>query len=518
MKLYWSRDMRLVDKVAIEEMGVPSLRLMENASTAVAQALLEMVPELLGGSLAILCGKGNNGGDGMAVARLLKAVGLEPEVLLAADPSALSGDAAAQFERLRHCCVRVKVFAGPDGLAEAGERLLAADLVLDALLGTGLGGPVKGFYADLIQAVNESGAFVVALDVPSGLSGDAFGPSGPAVEADLTLTLALPKPVLFTPEGAPFCGEVRVLDIGEPEQATERVSPAGEALDEAWAAPFFAERDPGCHKGDIGRVLIVAGSRGKSGAAVLAARGALRAGAGLVTVAVPRSMQPVVAASLPEAMTLSLPETVEGTLSMDALMPLLDFCAGADAVGLGPGVGQFPETQALCRELYAKVPLPMAVDADGLSAFQGHAAKLATHAAPRILTPHPGEMARLVGASAAEVLEGRYALVPQKAAEWDVALLLKGYRTLVCAPDSPWRINLSGGPHMAGPGLGDVLTGIAAALLGRGLPAYDAAALAAWWHGAAADEADEILGGYGLLASECADALPRVEGRIRGVC
>jgi NAD(P)H-hydrate epimerase len=203
---------------------------------------------------------------------------------------------------------------------------------------------------------------------------------------------------------------------------------------------------------------------------------------------------------------------------MDALMPVLEFCAGADAVGLGPGIGRFPETQALCRELYEKVPLSMAVDADALSAFQGHAERLSKHAAPRVLTPHPGEMARLVDGSAAEVLGNRYVLAPKKAVEWDVTLLLKGYRTLVCDPGAPWRLNLSGGPHMAGPGFGDVLTGVATALLGRGLLPFDAASLAAWWHGAAADEADADLGGYGLLASECADALPKVGGRLRRPC
>lgn len=200
---------------------------------------------------------------------------------------------------------------------------------------------------------------------------------------------------------------------------------------------------------------------------------------------------------------------------MDALTPVLDFCTGMDAVGLGPGGGSFPETQALFRELYAILPRPAAVDADAINAFSGRRPELATHAGPRVLTPHPGEMGRLVGRSAAEVLDGRYELAPVMALEWNAVLLLKGYRTLVAAPGAPWRINLSGGPHMAGPGFGDILTGMVTALLGRGLAPFDAASLSAWWHGAAADEAGDRLGGYGMLASEAADALPRVEGRLR---
>lgn len=515
MRLYWARDMREVDRVAIEEMGIPSLALMENAATSVVRALLAETPDLMDGRVVVLCGKGNNGGDGMAVARLLKGKGYAPDVILTAEPASLSGDAAAQHARLVSAGVPCRVMASAASLPEIRQRLEECDLVVDALLGTGLSGPVDGFTLELVRSVNGSGAFVASVDIPSGLSGNSVRAVGEAVRADLTLTLALAKPCLFSPECAPFCGDVKVLDIGIPPQAEERVAPTGEALDEAWARRHFSVRKPSSHKGDTGRLLIIAGGRGKSGAAVLAARGALRAGAGLVTVASPVSAQPIIAASLPEAMTLPLPETPEGTLSMDALTPVVEFCAGVDAVGMGPGVGTFPETKALVRELYARIPKPMAVDADGLNAFEGQAESFARHTAERVLTPHPGEMARLLNTAVSEILKGRYETGPRTAGEWGVALLLKGYRTLVCWPDAPWRLNLSGGPHMAGPGFGDVLTGVVTALLARRMTAFDAASLGAWWHGAAADEASLRLGGYGLLASEVADALPRIEGRLR---
>jgi len=353
------------------------------------------------------------------------------------------------------------------------------------------------------------------VDISSGLSGDAFAPDGPAVSADLTLTLALAKPILFTPEGAGYCGEVCILDIGIPPEVTSRLPVAGKAVDASWAAPRFVPRHAQSHKGDLGRVLLIAGSLGKAGAAILAARGALRAGAGLVTVACPASAHPVVAAGLPEAMTLPLPETAEGTLSMDALVPLLSACEQADGVGMGPGLGQVPETAALCRELHRSMSRPAVLDADALNAFAGREADLPAHPGPRVFTPHPGEMARLGGWTVDQVMKNRYALASDKAQDWQATVLLKGYRTLVAAPNRPWRMNLSGGPHMAGPGFGDVLTGVVAGLLARGMDPFDAASLAAWWHGAAADHAAVRLGGNGLLASECADALPAVEGETR---
>jgi len=515
MKLYWSRDVREADRIAIEEMGIPSLRLMENAAAAIVDALYEELSDRMTGAVAVLCGRGNNGGDGMAAARLLKERGVDARVLLAAEPDRLCGDARVQFDKLEAAGVPWTPAWGEPGLEACRKGLEASSLAVDALLGTGLSGPARGSTASLIETLNAWEGTVAAVDVPSGLSGDALAPFGPTVRADLTLTLALAKPCLFTPEGSPLCGTVRRLDIGIPEEAVRRLTPAGEALEVTWAASFARPRPSCAHKGDAGRVLLVAGSRGKSGAAVLAARGALRAGAGLVTVATPASVQPVVAASLPEAMTLPLPETADGTLSMDALTPILDFCSQADALGLGPGVGATPETRALMEVLYAQARLPAVVDADGINAFAGRPERLQVHAGPRVLTPHPGEMGRVLGLPAADVAAQRYRLIPEAAERAGVVLLLKGYRSLLAAPGSPWRLNLTGGPHMAGPGFGDVLTGIAAALLGRGEEAYDAASLAAWWHGAAADLAFRKIGGYGLMASECAEALPQVEGSLR---
>lgn len=513
MNLYSASAMRDIDRRAIEGMGIPSLKLMENAAKAVVSVILSKAKEHIEGKNVILCGKGNNGGDGLAVARLLLEHGAKPVVCLLAREAELSGDAAVQLGLARRAGVPIQEAHG--SMEPVKGALEGARLVVDAILGTGTRGAVTGFLAEVIEAVNGSNAFVVAVDIPSGLSGDSLTPAGPAVRANMTVTLGFGKPVLFTPESAPFCGDVVVREIGIPEDASRDIAPAAIALDEQWTIPFFVPRQPTAHKGSCGRVLLVGGSAGKGGAAALAARGALRAGAGLVTVAIPSPAQGALS-SLPEAMTLPLPATQEGTLSMDALVPLLDFASQAEAVGIGPGLGSLPETAALIRELYAKLPLPMAVDADALNAFAGDEEALSSHAGARLLTPHPGEMGRLAGLGAAEVLASRYDLVPDKAARWDAVVLLKGFRTLISGGLEPWRINLSGGPHLAGPGMGDVLTGIVTALLARGMNALDAASLGAWWHGEAGDEAFRKLGGYGLMASEVADALPLVEGRMRG--
>lgn len=513
MRLYTAASMREIDRRAIEGMGLPSLSLMENAAQAIVGAIRARYAPQAWGRVVILCGKGNNGGDGLAVARILKGLGASPEVLLFSPEGSLSGDAAVQLQRAREAGVPLE--AAPAGAALC-QRLSSADLLVDALLGTGTQGAPQGALAEAVAAVNASGILRISVDIPSGLSGDRLAPHGPAVRADLTVTLGFAKPVLFTPEGAPFAGEVVVADIGIPTEAADGQPVAGEALNWDWARPLFAPRPPTAHKGSCGRVLLVAGSLGKAGAAVLAARGALRAGAGLVTVAVPEPVQVAVSTALPEAMVVPLPATREGSLSMDALTPLFSLAEGCDTCGIGPGLGSVAETAALARELYAGVPLPAVVDADGLNALAGQGAGLRRHAGPRVLTPHPGEMARLTELPAPELLQRRYEWVPEKAAAWEVTLLLKGFRTLVSDGKAPWRMNLSGGPHMAGPGMGDVLTGILAVLLARGLSPLDAASLGAWWHGAAGDLAFQRVGGYGLLASEVADALPAVEGRMRG--
>ena len=514
MKVLSSSEMRKADRTAIEKMGIPSLALMENAAKGIVSAIMAEFPApLLHRGITIAAGRGNNGGDAIAAARILRCLGFRPDVFVFGSAPDLSEDALFQVKGYSdHGNV---FFETRDGFSRLFEKSLGrSGIVIDGLLGTGTRGGVKGSLAEAIRLINGSRRPVVSIDIPSGLSGDLFTMQEPCVKANLTVTLGAAKPPLVSPECEDAVGRLEVVDIGLPVGATDAASAKGEALDMSWASFFFRDREKTSHKGKQGHMLVVAGSRGKSGAAVLCAAGALRAGAGLVTVACPEGCAASLCSCLPEAMTLPLPETAAGALSKEALPALADFAGRSDALALGPGLGTGEETAGLVRELYRLCGNPMAIDADGINAFEGQEDLLRSHGAPRVLTPHPGELGRLLRMPAGEVVKQRYRLAGEKASEWDVGLLVKGYRSFMADQGGRWRINLSGGPHMAAPGVGDVLTGIVGALLARGMEPFDALALGAFWHGAAADEAF-AKSGYGILATEIAANLPAVESMGR---
>lgn len=513
MKVFTAAEMRKADDEAIRKMGIPSILLMENAATAVVSKILDICPPPAPGEgVTVAAGKGNNGGDAVAAARILRILGFSPEVFVFGDREELSPDAKAQVEK--YVAYGRTVF--DSGGTAFDEALSRSSLVIDGLLGTGARGAVSGRTAEIIKKINAFEGMTVSIDIPSGLSGDSFILPGPCVLADLTVTLGAPKLPLVSPECEHAVGRLEVADIGLPEAAMESACPRGEALDMKWAASFFRERGKSCHKGTQGHLLIISGSRGKAGAAVLSATGALRAGAGLVTVAVPEECARIVTSVLPEAMTLPLPATRGGSISREAGECLIDFVKEVDAVAVGPGLGIDPETAGLVRDLYASIEKPLALDADGINAFEVSPDGLSDHLGPRVLTPHPGELGRIIKLAPRSVLEGRYSIVPDKAREWNSCLLLKGYRSFMADGRGRWRINLSGGPHMASAGVGDVLTGIVGALLARGLEPFDALALGVFWHGAAADDLFR-RSGYGMLASEIAAALPAVESRGRNL-
>ncbi len=514
MKVLTASEMRKADKTAIDKMGISSLALMENAAKRVVAAIIAEFPApVLQRGITIAAGKGNNGGDAIAAARIFRSLGFSPEVFIFGSACDMSEDALAQEKK--YSDYGRAIFETQEGFAWLFERSLQrTGIIIDGLLGTGTRGEVKGTMAEAIRLINNSGKPVVSIDIPSGLSGDHFSLREPCVRADLTVTLGAAKPPLISPECEEKVGRLEVADIGLPAEALVSAGGRGEALDMSWASLFFGEREKTSHKGKQGHLLIIAGGRGKSGAATLCAGGALRAGAGLVTVACPGSCAAGISSYLPEAMTLPLPETAAGTLSIKALPELSAFAGKVNALALGPGLGSNAETFDLVRELYRRIDRPMVIDADGINAFEGHDDLLRAREAPRVITPHPGELGRLLRMSAREIVERRYQLATQKAADWDVEILVKGYRSFMANPDGEWRINLSGGPHMAAPGVGDVLTGVVGALIARGMDPFDALALGTFWHGAAADAAF-AKSGYGILASEIASNLPGVESMGR---
>lgn len=526
MKIVTAAEMREIDRATSERFGVPSLTLMENAGTAVADFVLR---RYLGvESVGVVCGKGNNGGDGFVAARKLHEAGMQVSILLLADPAELKGDAAAMFKRLS----LQPVLAHNEGdlRSAAAQQVYQADVLIDGILGTGFRPPVTSLYADAIEAFTKADRPIVAIDIPSGLDSDQMTPhaeaSGPVVPARATVTFTAPKPAhLFS---SAVRGPIMVAPIGSPDEAI--VSKLGLEVP-TWRemASLLSPRDPEAHKGIFGHVLVVGGSLGKAGAAAMAGMAALRAGAGLVTVACPRSVLSTVAGFMPELMTEPLDETEAGTISLRALeynrMDAL--VRGKTVIAVGPGIGRHPDTTQFVRTLVEKFPLPMVIDADGLNAFQGAAEKLNGSAHPLVLTPHPGEMSRLIGGSIADVENDRIGIARKFVEAHNLVLVLKGHRTLTALPDGRIWVNHSGNPGMATGGMGDILTGMVAGFWAQGLhgkapeaglsPAHDAIITAVYLHGLAADVALESQGELSLTATDLLAALPEAIRRVQQI-
>jgi ADP-dependent NAD(P)H-hydrate dehydratase / NAD(P)H-hydrate epimerase len=503
MRVFNSAQMREADRRAIDDIGIPSLVLMENAGRQAVAAMEAIYSDLSDRQVAVLCGRGNNGGDGFVVARTLLQRNVDVSVFLIGRVSEVRGDARVNLEilgRLGHTVVEV---ADSQAWELHFSEVSDCTLIVDAIFGTGLNAPVSGFIESVITDVNTSGIPVVSIDLPSGLSADSPEPIGPSIEASVTITLAAPKLPLVLPPGETRAGDIVIADIGIPDEVIDAVSGAHvDLLTRASMRPLVPPRTPDSHKGDFGRVLIVAGSRGKTGAAHLAAIGALRSGAGLVTIATPDSCQAVVAAMAPEYMTEALPETPEG-LDPRAVDQVIEIAR--DVIALGPGLGQAPGTREFIRQLVDRATMPIVIDADGLNAFAGEPEKLAgREGRDVIITPHPGEMARLVGMSIEEVQSSRLEIARNFAVVHHVFVVLKGHRTLIATPDEKVFINPTGNPGMATGGTGDVLTGMIAAWLAQLLDAEAACRLAVYLHGMAGDLAEADEGEVAMTSADVA--------------
>ena len=504
-----SRQMREADAAAIRS-GIPSLTLMENAAVGIAGVVRE---RLAGGrSIVVVCGPGNNGGDGLAAARLLRDQ-FAVRVFTLGGADGYRGDAAVNAAAARGAGLRLESLSVEGGIGELGRALAQGDGAVDALFGTGLGRPLEGIALAVVETINRAALPVIAADVPSGLSSDTGALIGESVRADRTVAFAAPKICHAFPPARHRCGKLSVHDIGIPRSFLELPGHALHLASEDGIRRLLPLRDPGAHKGDFGRVAIVAGSRGKTGAAVLAARGALRGGAGLVTVLCPASLEPVIVSALPEAMTGGMPER-DGALDPVAGKELVRRLADFDAAVLGPGLGTAAGTFAAVEEVVGQSRIPIVLDADGLNAFAGRPQSIADRAGVTVMTPHPGEAGRLLGRSAKGVQADRLAAARELARIARCCVLLKGEASLTATPDERVVVNSTGTPLLATAGSGDVLSGLIAALLGAGLPAAAAAAAGAWLHGAAGDRLAETLGDAGLLAHEVADAVPLVRRRL----
>lgn len=485
MKVLTAESMRALDQRAIREIGIPGLVLMENAALGVVEAIFERYPDSC--SAAIFCGPGNNGGDGLAIARRLDARGYEVLIFLVLGGRELSGDAAVQLAICRQLGLPIEnLEEDDDDLPAMLDRIVDYDLVVDALFGTGLDRPLEGFPARVVETLGDLDLPVVAVDVPSGLSGSRAEVFGPHVVADLTVTFSAPKiPHVLSP-AAEACGTLAIAELGFPPWLIDEAEGDLFLMTPEDLAPLLPRRTPEAHKGSAGHALLVAGSPGKSGAAILAAKAAVRGGAGLVTAAVPESILLGVDLGSLESMTLALPGGAEGELGPGAADAALAAAQGKNALALGPGLGQGATAQAEIRRIALETELPFVLDADGLNAFAGSAADLRTRRAAAILTPHPGELGRLLGLSSVEVQTDRLAAARRAAAETGAVVVLKGHRTLIASEGGVW-INPTGNSGMATGGAGDVLTGLLAALLAQGLEPLDAARLGVYLHGLAGD-------------------------------
>ena len=501
MRVLNADQMREADRRAVHEIGIPSLVLMENAGRQVVAAIEALQGDLLERQVAVLCGRGNNGGDGFVVARTLAQRDVEVAVFLFGSVSEVRGDARVNLEILGRLGLTVVEISDSQAWELHFSEVGHCTLIVDAIFGTGLNAPLSGLLETVVADVNGSGIPVVAIDLPSGLAADSHEPTGDSIEAGLTVTLAAPKLCLVLPPAETRAGDIVIADIGIPEGIIESLDgPRMELLTRRGMRELIAPRSPDTHKGDYGRVLVVAGSPGKTGAAHLAAVGAARSGAGLVTVATAASCRAIVAAMAPEHMSEAIDETADGLDSggVDRVLEL-----ARDVIAIGPGLGQAPGTREFIRTLVERAPMPLVIDADGLNAFSGAPELLAGRdGRDVIITPHSGEMARLVGMSTQEVQASRLEIARNFAVTHHVYVVLKGHRTLIATPDEKVFINPTGNPGMATGGAGDVLTGMIAAWVAQALDGEVACKLAVYLHGLAGDLAEADEGEVALTAGD----------------
>jgi NAD(P)H-hydrate epimerase len=491
MKIVTGRQMAELDRLAIEEYGIPSLVLMENAGKACADRIGEILERKVGNvqesSVAVVCGKGNNGGDGMVIARHLHNRGVYVEIYLADDEENLSPDARVQHSILRKMDVEVRPLKDAEGIEDLRYFLEEVQLCVDALVGTGLSSPLSGHLREVVEAINLSMAPVFAVDVPSGIDASTGRILGEAVRADYTSTFGLLKFAHVLLPGVLHCGEVELHDIGIPSRAIFESDIKTEALDERSVRSMLSIRPPDFHKGDAGRVAVVGGSPGLTGAPCLAGQAALRMGAGLVTVIVPASLHAIVESKLMEVMSASVPDGGGGTFPPASVEQTLERIGRADVVVVGPGLGQYAGAKEFVSALVPRIQVPFLLDADGLNALGGDLDVLRSASAPCIVTPHPGEMSRLTRESLEAIEASRIGSALHLAEEGRVTVVLKGPRTVVATPTGDVYVNTTGNPYMASGGMGDALAGMIAALAAQGLSPVEAACGAVFLHGLSAD-------------------------------
>lgn len=504
--LLTAQEMRAIDRLTIEEIGIPSMVLMENAGKAVAEAVQEELKNQKGTRVLVVCGKGNNGGDGMVAARHLLSRGISVDIAIVGEKEDLRGDAKLQLSILE------KMGVSPFFISKKSDlnQLSPGDLIIDALLGTGTSGEVQGILASVIEWINAQSSAVVSVDIPSGIHTDTGACLGACVRATSTVTLAEWKRGLVLFPGRNCAGKVQVADIGIPHCAVQRIPCNTFYLEGKDIASWLPERPAHAHKGRFGKVLVLAGSTGMTGAATLTSLASLRAGAGLVVLGIPKSLNPILEVKLTEVITRPLAETPEGTLSLSAEPEIRSLLEWADVLAIGPGLSRNPETAELVRRIVMTTSLPLVLDADGINAFEGQAELLKKRKGPLILTPHPGELARLIsdlGLSVSKIDLERIEMARAWSQKWNAIVVLKGAPTVVGDPEGNVYVNPTGNSGMATGGSGDVLTGLIAGFWAQKSTPLHSALCGVYVHGLAGDLASEKMGQRALLAGDILDSV-----------
>ncbi len=511
MKVANAEEMQELDRKAIETYRIPGMILMENAGRGAAEVISNTFPDLHKKKIAIIAGKGNNGGDGFVIARYLLNQGTSVRVYLLTDPKGLRGDAEINFNIFQRMKGEVVSVPSSKDYVKVKKDLEKFDILVEGIFGTGLDAEVRGYYREVIDHLNTLQRPIVAIDIPSGLDANTGKPLGTAIRASLTVTFGLPKVGHLIPPGLDYVGEVKVIDIGIPKKLVEEENIPTYLLEKKEIKRWLSvSRNPNTHKGDYGHLLVIAGSVGKTGAAAMACQAALRMGAGLVTLAIPKSLNGIMEMKLTEVMTEPLPETPKQTLSLRAFSTLVRLCENKKAVIIGPGLGTFKETQSLVLKLIKALDLPIILDADGLTALATQPKILPIANRSLILTPHPGEMARLIRSQVKEVLEDRIGLSRNFSQSQRVHLVLKGHPTLISTPKGEVFINPTGNPGMASGGTGDVLTGMIGGLVCQGFDILPSVQIAVYLHGMAGDEGAQEKGEKSLIATDIIEKIPTV--------
>ncbi len=508
MILVTANEMQAMDRHTIEDFGMPGMVLMENAGRGATRFLLEQFPHIEDKKVGVIAGRGNNGGDGFVIARCLKQRGIRVQVYLLAEAEGVQGDAAANLKFLQPLDVPLVEIPDEASFSKCQSEMAGMDVWVDAILGTGLKSDVKGYFKTIINYINGLNKPVFAVDMPSGINSDTGQSCGACIRARATATFAFAKTGHMVYPGAGYTGALEIVDIGIPPYIAAAVGPKQFLITAQLIQSCLTPRPADAHKGRTGHLLVIAGSTGKTGAASMTSMAALRAGAGLVTLGAAESLNTVLEGQMLEAMTAPLPESRSGVLGKSAFDAIQQELPGKKCLAIGPGLGEAAETKKLIRKIIRESEIPVVVDADGLNNLAGDVKNFKNAKAPIILTPHPGEMARLLDTAVSKVQQDRIKCTRDFAVKFKLHVVLKGARTVIAHPDGRIFINPTGNAGMASGGMGDVLTGIIAGLVVQGLSPEASAQAGVYLHGAAADSLAETMGPYGYLARDVMNAIP----------